>query len=533
MNHVGRFEQSLSDPGTFTVTWEVVPGRGAVEPAQDAALGMAAEAAAAGRVHAVSITDNPGGGPAYSAEMLGVEIVRLGIEPLVHFTCKDKNRNQMESLLHGLERAQVRNLLVMTGDFPKNGFAGRAKPVFDLDPTQVLDLVTAMNRGLEVPGPKGPTRLSPAHFCAGAVVSPFKTTEAEQLGQYAKLRKKLESGARFVISQLGFDARKFHELLLVVRELGFGHVPVLGNIYVLSYGAAKTMHRGALPGCVVTDQLLARLAEEAKEKDKGRAARLTRAAKLYAVLKGMGCAGTHIGGHGVSHDDVVRIIDEGEALVPEWPSLVREFDLPQAGGWYAFERDAATGLNTATPAPRVQRHGGAAYAFMRAVHAAAFATHGPLFRPLRAVSRALDGSVLERPFTVFERLAKGASNDCRHCGDCALADTAYLCPMASCAKNQRNGPCGGSRDGWCEWYPGERRCLYVRAYERLAAYGEADTLGAYHVPPRDEALRDTSSWINYFLGRDHSAARLGIDPVPGKSDAPPAVAPAAKEPQKC
>ncbi len=188
MEHLGTFERALHDRSTFAVTWEIVPGRGAVEAAQDAAVRMAGEAAAGGKVHAVSITDNPGGGPALSAEMLGVEIVRLGIEPLVHFTCKDKNRSQMESLLHGLERAQVRNLLVMTGDYPKGGFAGQAKPVFDLDPTMVLDLVTAMNRGLEVPGAKGPTRLAPAHFVAGAACSPFKAVEAEQMGQYYKLR---------------------------------------------------------------------------------------------------------------------------------------------------------------------------------------------------------------------------------------------------------------------------------------------------------------------------------------------------------
>ena len=43
--------------------------------------------------------DNPGGSAALSAEMLGVEIAKLGIEPLVHLTCKDKNRSQLESLL--------------------------------------------------------------------------------------------------------------------------------------------------------------------------------------------------------------------------------------------------------------------------------------------------------------------------------------------------------------------------------------------------------------------------------------------------
>ena len=39
---------------------------------------------------------------------------------------------------------------------------------------------------------------------------------------------------------------------------------------------------------------------------------------------------------------------------------------------------------------------------------------------------------------------------CRDCGDCSLPDIAYVCPESQCAKNQRNGPCGGTRDGLCE-----------------------------------------------------------------------------------
>jgi len=65
--------------------------------------------------------------------MLGLEISRLGIDPLIHFTCKDKNRNQIESILYSLDRNGPSNLLVMTGDFPLYGFEGKAKPVFDLD----------------------------------------------------------------------------------------------------------------------------------------------------------------------------------------------------------------------------------------------------------------------------------------------------------------------------------------------------------------------------------------------------------------
>ena len=41
-----------------------------------------------------------------SADFMGCEILKLGIEPLVHFTCKDKNRNQIESQLYALDQGR-------------------------------------------------------------------------------------------------------------------------------------------------------------------------------------------------------------------------------------------------------------------------------------------------------------------------------------------------------------------------------------------------------------------------------------------
>ncbi len=212
-----RFQKSLTDPDRMAVAWELIPGRGAREKLQEGALMAAEQAAKGGRIDAVTITDNPGGNPAILADYLGQEILKLGMEPLVHFTCKDRNRNQIESQLYALDRAQIRNLLVMTGDYPVTGFQGRPSPVFDLDPTHVLHLIGEMNRGLAYPGPKGIIRNQPSDFFAGVAVSPFKAMEAEQRVQYFKLKKKIAAGARFVVTQLGYDARKFHELTLFMR----------------------------------------------------------------------------------------------------------------------------------------------------------------------------------------------------------------------------------------------------------------------------------------------------------------------------
>ena len=146
------------------------------------------------------------------------------------------------------------------------------------------------------------------------------------------------------------------------------------------------------------------------------------------------------------------------------------------------------------------------------LHNAVFEEKSLFFKPMRTLSRVIDGSAIEHAFTRLEHIGKEITNECMHCGDCALADVAYLCPMSQCPKGQRNGPCGGSYEGWCEVYPNERKCVWVRAYLRLKAYHEEDTIRENLVPPNDWSLWDTSSWLNFYLGRDHAAARLGIKP---------------------
>jgi methylenetetrahydrofolate reductase (NADPH) len=150
-----------------------------------------------------------------------------------------------------------------------------------------------------------------------------------------------------------------------------------------------------------------------------------------------------------------------------------------------------------------------------------FDKRGFLFAPMRSVSTAVDRSSLEGAFTKLENIVKGLTNDCLHCGDCAMFETAYLCPQSQCAKDQRNGPCGGSYEGWCEKFPKQRKCIYVRAYERLKSHGAEDSLGASQVPPINYELYQTSSWINFYLGRDHSAGPQGIPLVERKNRSKP------------
>jgi len=90
----------------------------------------------------------------------------------------------------------------------------------------------------------------------------------------------------------------------------------------------------------------------------------------------------------------------------------------------------------------------------------------------------------------------------RDVGIVGIQHVGVLCPESGCPKHTRNGACGGSKNGYCE-VNADKFCVWVRAYKRMKKYGETDKLNAEFVPPRLWELKDTSSWVNFHLDRDH------------------------------
>jgi len=106
----------------------------------------------------------------------------------------------------------------------------------------------------------------------------------------------------------------------------------------------------------------------------------------------------------------------------------------------------------------------------------------------------------------MEKTIKSLTNNCKECGDCSLPEMAFLCPESQCGKFLRNGQCGGSYKGMCEVYP-EKPCVWVKIYNRLKAYREQTQIRDNPFVARNWKLYETSSWMNFYLGRDHAQAR--------------------------
>ena len=505
----------LQHSSTFLHLVEMVTSRGLLtDRAGKRVLSLARELVDHPEIHALSITDNPGGHAMFGADALGTDLISRGQEVVIHLSCKDWNRNALESRGWQLASLGFGNILALSGDYPVSGYQGQASPVFDTDSVGLLRMFSDMNAGLRA----GKRTLTATRFFLGAVVNNHKRHEREVMPQYFKLAKKIANGARFIISQIGWDARKQDELLryLALHDL---QVPVIANAYVLSRPAARFFATGKIPGVVVLPELLELAEKHGASPDKGKAFFLELAAKQVAIARGLGYRGVYLGGM-TRYRDIDRVLQIAAGFgSDDWRHFTAEVHFHFPDEFYYFEPGDLPGtssgevnreyLASRQPAARreLQRAVSLGYKLSRRVHDAIFTPDTAGFAAGRAVSRAVDnaGARGQKMFHALEHGAKSLVYDCRDCGDCSLPDIAYLCPESQCVKNQRNGPCGGTREGKCE--VGEKECIWARAYDRLKAYGEEQEMLDGPAIIKNGALQGTSAWVNTYLGRDHFASR--------------------------
>jgi methylenetetrahydrofolate reductase (NADPH) len=397
------------------------------------------------------------------------------------------NRNALESTAWAMASDGFNNILALSGDYPASGYSGAAKPVFDIDSIGLLKLLSDMNNGLGVALPRNQVRtLGGTQFYLGAVVTPYKLRENELVPQLLKLKKKVATGARFIISQIGFDARKAAELVRYMRDEGMSDVPLIGNVFLMSARLARFFRGGRIAGVVVSDELVETCERHAGDHNWF----IEFAAKQSAIFKGLGYRGIYYGGV-ERMADVEAILAAERSFAPDdWKQFAREIAYSRPGEFFYY--------GSARSQPRTSL----GYKFNRFVHDHAFSPDALLFRLGKATfDHSKNPAQGPRSLRVLELVSKSAMFKCRDCGDCSLPDIAFLCPESQCAKNQRNGPCGGTRDGKCE--VADFECIWSRAYDRLKSEGRETHLLDHAPVVQDQSLRGTSAWGNTFRGVDH------------------------------
>ncbi len=269
------FKEKLQ-AGKFVLTSEIGPPKGidTKQLLEDAELIRT-------RVDAINVTDLQSSVMRLGSLAVCFLLKQHGFEPIYQLTCRDRNRLALQSDILSAAALGIENLLLLTGDHPALGDHPEAKPVFDLDSVQLLQVVKKLQQGADMKGNK--LIGEPPKFCMGAVVNPGADPLEPQI---MKMEKKIAAGAGFFQTQAVYEVKVFENFLNKTKHL---KTKIMAGIVLLkSAGMARYMNKN-VAGVFVPDNLIKEM-EETKDKV---AQSVEIASRLIKELKPM-CDGIHI-----------------------------------------------------------------------------------------------------------------------------------------------------------------------------------------------------------------------------------------------
>ncbi len=258
-----------------------------------------------GFADAVNVTDGASAQPHVSAITAASIIAAEGVEPIVQFVCRDKNRIALQSDLMAAAMLNLRNLLILRGDDPSAGDQPEAKPVFDLNPVGLMQTARTLRDQGELPG--GRKVKGRANFFIGGADTPIDPPAGWKPDA---LIAKMNAGAEFVQTQFCMDADLLARYMRRLVEHGVvGKLHFLVGIAALKSARSARWMRERLLGTVMPDHVIERMERAADPAVEGRKIALE-LIEQYSKIPGV--AGVHIMGP-----------SNGEAI-PEIVSKVRQ-----------------------------------------------------------------------------------------------------------------------------------------------------------------------------------------------------------------
>jgi methylenetetrahydrofolate reductase (NADPH) len=290
--------------GEFVVTAEL-----ATSDSPDPSVVRAVAEPLLGLVDAVNCTDNSAAHPHLSPLAAAHVLVDLGIEPIVQFACRDRNRLALQADLLGAAALGARNVLCMTGDDVSAGDHPEAKPLYDIDAIHLLRIARVMrDRGVYL---SGRALERPPVYLIGAVENPFAPPlEFRPM----RLGKKIEAGAEFVQTQICFNLGKMRLFMARVAELGLlDQFWVIAGVFIPRSARAARYLRDEVPGIDVPDAVIDRLESVPEDRQRDEGIRL--AIELVAELRSIqGIAGIHL--MTIKNEEAIPRVIEGSGLLP-------------------------------------------------------------------------------------------------------------------------------------------------------------------------------------------------------------------------
>jgi methionine synthase I (cobalamin-dependent)/5,10-methylenetetrahydrofolate reductase len=234
--------------GTWVTMVEIVPPKGIDCSKELAGAKLLAERG----VDAINVPDSPRASARMSAASLCVQIQqKVGIETLLHYTCRDRNLLSIQSDLLGASSIGLKNVLCLTGDPPKMGNYPDATAVFDVDAIGLVNIVRGLNYGLDIGhNPIGES-------CGFAIAVAANPGVPDIDNEVRRFQYKVEAGAEYAITQPVFDMRLLEEFLERVKEF---RIPVIAGIWPLTSLRNAEFMRNDLK-VSMPEEIMARMAQ--------------------------------------------------------------------------------------------------------------------------------------------------------------------------------------------------------------------------------------------------------------------------------
>jgi homocysteine S-methyltransferase len=202
-------------------------------------------------VDAISIVESPRSRSRMSALAAALIIERdVGLESIVHYSCRDKNMLGMISDLLGAAAAGIRNVLVVSGDPPAMGPYPDATAVFEIDSIGLTNVLQGLNRGVD---PGGNSIGAPTQFVQGVAIN---QGSVDQDRERSRFRYKMEAGADFAITQPVVDREALERFL---DDSGPVDIPVIAGIWPFVSLRSAEFLANEMPGVVVPLETVERM----------------------------------------------------------------------------------------------------------------------------------------------------------------------------------------------------------------------------------------------------------------------------------
>ena len=212
-------------------------------------------------IDVINIPDGPRASSRMSTTLAAVMIEQqVGIETILHYTCRDRNLIGMQSDLLGIHAVGLRNMLLITGDPPKVGNYPNATGVFDVDAIGLTTVAYRLNGGIDVGNRMigEPTALS-----IGVAVNPVHRNFEYEMDRFAR---KVAAGAEWAITQPIFDEADMYRFLEYIEKRGI-RIPIVAGLWPLTSLRNAEFMNNEVPGISIPPAVIRRMAEAGSKED--------------------------------------------------------------------------------------------------------------------------------------------------------------------------------------------------------------------------------------------------------------------------